>query len=81
MPIVVPSAALVAVISTGFCSGGVAGAVYRPADVMIPAVALPPTAPPADHVTTLLERPLTWAANWIFPLTTTEGDKGATMTL
>jgi hypothetical protein len=81
MPLVVPSAALVAVICTGFCPGGVAGALYRPAEVIVPAVELPPIAPPADQFTALLVRPLTWAVNWICPLTTMDGDEGAIVTL
>ena len=34
-------AALVATISTGFCAGGVAGAVYKPLEVILPTVGLP----------------------------------------
>jgi hypothetical protein len=38
---------------------------------MVPAVALPPTTPPAFQVTSLLERPLTLAVNCCVALTPT----------
>jgi hypothetical protein len=41
-PDLVVSCVLMAVIVTGFVAGTVAGAVYRPAEVMVPAVELPP---------------------------------------
>jgi hypothetical protein len=59
IPVVVPSATLVATICTGFCDGGAAGAVYRPLDVIVPTVELPEPRPATDQVTALLERPLT----------------------
>ncbi len=68
--------ALVAMTSTGFCAGNVAGAVYRPPGVIVPTVELPAPWFATDQITALLERPLTWAANCIDPLTTTMGTPG-----
>ena len=73
MAVVLMLAALVAMISTGFCAGGVAGAVYRPPGVIVPTVELLAPWFATDQITALLERPLTWAANCIDPPTTTIG--------
>jgi hypothetical protein len=43
--------------------GIVFGAVYKPLGEIIPALALPPATPPANHVTLLFEVPVTVAWN------------------
>jgi hypothetical protein len=48
---------------------------------MVPAVELPPTRPPADHVTPELERPLTVAENWLVAPVCTYAVLGVTVML
>ena len=78
---VVLLAALVATISTGFCAGGAAGAVYRPPEVIVPTVGLPEPWFATDQITAELERPLTCAANCIDPPTATIGTPGGVMVM
>jgi hypothetical protein len=47
----------------------VAGAVYSPAVVMVPVVALPPSTPATCHVTAVLVEFVTVAVNWTVWLT------------
>jgi hypothetical protein len=57
------SALLDAVIVTLDGEGIVLGAVYKPVGEIVPALALPPAAPPANHVTLLFDVPVTVAWN------------------
>ncbi len=50
-------------------AGIVAGALYRPAVVMVPFCALPPFTPDTDQVTAVLLSPVTVAAYCTVPLT------------
>jgi hypothetical protein len=58
--------------------GIVLGAVYKPLGEIVPAVALPPATPPANHVTLLFEAPVTVAWNcceWLRATFTCVGSK------
>jgi hypothetical protein len=66
--------ALVARTSTGFCPGTVVGAVYKPVEDIVPPLVT------SDHVTALLDNPLTCAVKAIFLPTTTDGLVGETVT-
>jgi hypothetical protein len=55
-------ARLVAVAVTIHPAGGTAGALYLPAESMVPTLALPPAMPLTDHVTLVLYEPFTYAA-------------------
>jgi hypothetical protein len=57
------SALLDAVTVTVRGEGIALGAVYKPLGEIVPAVALPPATPPANHVTLLFEVPVTIAWN------------------
>ena len=57
------SALLEAVTVTVGGEGIALGAVYKPLGEIVPAVALPPATPPANHVTPLFEVPVTIAWN------------------
>jgi len=57
------SALLDAVTVTVGGEGIALGAVYKPLGEIVPAVALPPAIPPANHVTLLFEVPVTIAWN------------------
>jgi hypothetical protein len=57
------SALLVAVIVIVGGEGIAPGAVYKPLGEMVPALALPPATPPANHVTLLFDVPVTTAWN------------------
>ena len=57
------SALLDAVTVTVGGEGIALGAVYQPLGEIVPAVALPPAIPPANHVTLLFEVPVTIAWN------------------
>ena len=60
----VESAALTAVTATAPAgAGGVAGAVYKPLEEIVPTVAFPPAIPFTFQVTAVLEVPLTVAVN------------------
>ena len=55
------SALLEAVTITLAAAGIVMGPVYKPVEVIVPALALPPAMPPANHVTLLFDVPVTFA--------------------
>ncbi len=55
------SALLEAVTVTLADTGIVTGAVYKPAEEIVPALAFPPETPPANHVTLVFEAPVTLA--------------------
>ena len=57
------SALLDAVMVTVEGEGIALGAVYKPLGEIVPAVALPPATPPANHVTLLFDVPVTIAWN------------------
>ena len=48
---------------------------------IVPAVELPPTAPPADHVTPVVAKPVTVAENWKVAPVPTEPSFGDTVML
>lgn len=59
------------------------GAVYKPAGEIVSAVALPPATPPANHVTLLLDAPVTIAWNccdWLRATLTCVGSKAMVTT-
>lgn len=76
----VGSAALVAVTGTLAGDGKSAGAVYRPADVMVPAAVLPLETPFTLQVTAKLEVPMTVAINALVLPRMTEPVCGVTLT-
>jgi hypothetical protein len=49
--------------------------------LIFPEVALPPTLPPADHRTPVLDNPVTVAENWTVPPSPTYGIVGETLIL
>jgi hypothetical protein len=51
--------------------GTIAGAVYNPAAVIVPFFVLPPTTPETDHVTLVLDNPVTAAEYCTVPFTPT----------
>jgi hypothetical protein len=57
------SALLEAVTVTLADAGILTGAVYKPAEEIVPALTFPPTTPPANHVTLVFEAPVTLARN------------------
>ncbi len=57
-PDLVVSWVLVAVMETGLVAGTAVGAVYSPADEMVPSVELPPATPPTAQVTEELKLPV-----------------------
>jgi len=75
--LLVVSAALVAVT---LWPPAWAGAVYKPMEFMVPAVALPPATPSTNQVTAVLLVPVTVAVNPVVPLTGTDGDVGDSAT-
>lgn len=52
-----------ALIETGFWAGMMAGAVYRPVGVIVPAIAVPPMVSATIHATPVVARPATFAVN------------------
>jgi hypothetical protein len=58
------SAALTALTVTVEGDGTLDGAVYRPVEVIVPTVELPPARPFASQVTWVLVEPETFAVNW-----------------
>jgi hypothetical protein len=74
------SAALVAVTVTVAGAGTAAGAVYSPAALTVPTVALPPAMPFTVHVTAVLAVPVTVATNCWVPLVTSVALAGETLT-
>jgi hypothetical protein len=62
----VVSATLIAVTVTEMLEATLLGAVYRPLVEIVPVVELPPWTPLTNHVTPVLEVPLTLATNCCF---------------
>jgi len=62
-----PSAADIAVTVSDNVPETVVGAVYNPAEVIVPTVELPPATPPTSHVTAVLLALLTVAVNICVP--------------
>ena len=81
IPAIFGFAVLTAMTCTGFWPGSAAGALYWPAGLIVPAVALPPLAPPAYHVTSLPESPDTCAENCTVLPIATDGIVGDTVML
>jgi len=81
LPLVTPSATLVAVTVTCGGFGTVAGAVYSPVLLIVPRVEFPPTTPPALQVTAVLVGPVTVAVNCCCVPAGTEAVAGDTVTV